>query len=125
MLSMAKIRKCVYPSPVYEAHFADNTYGRLSVWQPLGKPWDFERARRVLAAIYRKPVVDGYLEHDVADKPWLRVQDPAFSGEAVTETRKRGPSAKQVKAILYDVLAYVDGGTDETVLERARELLAA
>lgn len=124
MPSLAQIRKCVYPFPVYEAHFADNTVSRLSVWQPLGKPWDFDRARNCLASICRKPIVDGYLEHDVAHKPWVRVQDPVFSGEVV-ETRKRGPSAKQVKAVLQDVLAYLDGDADEKAIERARELLAA
>ena len=125
MPTLAQIRKCVYPFPVYEAHFADNTVGRLSIWQPAGKPWDFERARKTLATIYRKPVVDGYLEHDVPHKARVRLQDPAFGGEPVATTRKRGPTAKQVKTVLQDVLAYIEGQADETALERAKELLAA
>jgi hypothetical protein len=113
---MAKIRKCVYPYPTYEAHYMDGTYARMSVWQPKDKPWDFERFRRVLQQpmpggchVFMgppAPIVDGYLEHislatpkpGVPYRPSLRMRDPLFSGaEVVTPKRKpwRGSTEKQ------------------------------
>ena len=133
MTSLAKIRKCVYPFPVYEAHFADNTVLRMSVWQAAGKPWDFARCRKLLETSHSGGskvgpwpagvlIVDGYLEQDVPNKPWLRLRDPLFSGEeAAKRTRK-----PQAKVVLRQVLAYIDGEhSDAAVIEQARQLLAA
>lgn len=53
MISIARLRRCVYPSPVYECHFTDGTVSRLSVWQPLGKPWLFKRFRSVHTSLSR------------------------------------------------------------------------
>lgn len=88
--------RCMLPAPVYVATFDDNTVGRISFASPEGnKPYDFERGRNAAAVIFARPegapainavypmrtVVDGYVEHDVAGKPWIRVRDPQFSGE--------------------------------------------
>jgi len=124
---MAKY-KYVYPFPVYEAHYADGTYARMSVWQPIKKPWDFERFRRVLQQPMAwsfigppAPIVDGYLEHDAPGAPWLRVQDPLFSGAEVLPM-KRKPQAKKV---LRELLAFLDGETDNPeIMELARQIAA-
>ena len=89
MTSLAKIRKCVYPFPVYEAHFADNTVLRMSVWQAAGKPWDFARCRKLLETSHSGGskvgpwpagvlIVDGYLEHE-----WIRKMRSDFMGTAL------------------------------------------
>ena len=31
-------KKGLWPAPVYEAHFSDNTVGRMSFWSRAGKP---------------------------------------------------------------------------------------
>jgi len=52
---MAKIKRGIYPAPVYVAEFGDGTMGRASFWSPEGKPIDFERGRRVVATLYSRP----------------------------------------------------------------------
>ena len=114
MISMARIRRCVYPFPVYEAHFSDNTYSRMSVWSPLGKPWAFDRFRHVLSKSGRREIVDGYLEHDVAGKPWLRLQDPLFSGEVVATKAKKTSSAA-IRKWAETILEQIDSAPDPTM----------
>lgn len=106
----------LYPYPVYEAHFADNTVARISFWQQAGSPWDFARGRNMLARIYGKPVAGGFVEYDNPADNWLRVPD-TMSEPAKA---KRGPTAAHLKKLLADVL---DG--DSQAINRARELLAA
>lgn len=145
MTTLAKVRKGVYPRPVYEAHFSDKTYVRLSVWSPAGKPLAVDRARNLintmtgwtvthlptLCRIERgnltgKRLVRGYVEHDVPGQPWVRFLDPAFSPHAVIETAKaKRQTARRVKAILADLVAYLDGDGPDDALQRARDLIAA
>ncbi len=121
--SMAQIRKCVYPHPTYEAHFADGTVARMSFWSAAGKPWDFNRGWRVLATAYRKQIVAGYVEHDDQSKPWVRVADPFFTGEAVAVRRRKPKRYKETLAYLVD---WIDGEhEDESAIVAARALLAA
>ena len=106
--SLAVIRKCVYPYPVYEAHFSDNTVARLSFWSRAGKPLDVDRGRRLVGLIYSgKTAVDGFVEHDPADmaKPWYRARDPLYSGDPAPVTRKRGATAKQCRTVIERLLA--------------------
>ena len=90
--TLAQARKCLYPYPVYEAHFADNTVGRLSFWSPRNKPIDFDAGRAISEIIFGKAAINGFVERDVPGQPWLRVRDPRFSGEVI-ETVKR-PASK-------------------------------
>ena len=84
--------KCVYPYPVYEAHFEDNTVLRMNFWTKAGQPFDFATGRAHCEIAMLSPAVDGFIEHDVPGQPWLRVRDPRFSGEVI-ETAKR-PASK-------------------------------
>ncbi len=121
--SMTQIRKCVYPHPVYEAHFSDGTVARMSFWSQADKPWDFHRGWRVLATAYRKPIVAGYVEHDDPAKPWVRIPDPLFTGEAMAPQKRKPKRYKDTLAYLVD---WIDGEhDDEAALTAARNLLAA
>ena len=123
--SMAQIRKCVYPHPVYEAHFSDGTVARMSFWSAAGKPWDFNRGWRVLATAYRKQIVAGYVEQNPDDlrEPWVRIADPFFTGEAIAP-QKRKP--KRYKETLAYLVNWIDGEhKDESAIVAARALLAA
>ena len=127
METMAKLRKCVYPFPVYEAHYADGTYARMSVWQQEGKPWDFERFHRVLRQPMAwdfigppAPIVDGYLEHQ-AQTGQFRMQDPAFSGAEIVSMKRKPPA----KRVLRELLAFLDGEHDNAaILDLARQIAA-
>lgn len=65
----------LYPYPAYEAHFFDDTVGRVTFWQETGKPWDVLRARRLAESIYGKTVHFGFIEYDNPDQPWFRALD--------------------------------------------------
>ena len=92
--------KCIYPYPVYEAHFGDNTVLRMSFWSKAGQPFDFVTGRAHCEIAMLAPAVDGFIEHDDPSKPWLRVRDPHFSGEAVQTVRPRISKAKLQKMAL-------------------------
>ena len=130
MPTLAQMRKCVYPFPIYEAHFADGTVGRISVWQPLNKPWDWERFRKVAGHAFGltardpfrpgrrdvvpKRVVHGYLDRK-AGEPWLA--DPMTQ-----ETKKPRVNGK---ALVRDLLRVIDGGQcSPEILEQARKWAA-
>lgn len=53
MKSLAKLRRGVYPQPVYEAHFSDGTTQRMSFFSEKGKPIDTERGRRLINSLCR------------------------------------------------------------------------
>lgn len=165
MKTLAKIRKCVYPHPVYEAHWSDGTVSRLSFWSEKGKPVTGERGRRLVQAPSRwtptgitrfaryamgnpytggagnvsapytpitrgllsgKRLVRGYVEHDSPGKPWVRFVDPHFMPHPVPESAKaKRQTARQVKTILADLVAYLDGNGPDDALKRARDLIAA
>ncbi len=119
--------KCVYPYPVYEAHFADNTVLRMSFWTKAGQPFDFETGRAHCEIAMLSPAVDGFLEHDVPGKPWLRVRDPRFSGEAIEAIKPRINGARLKKAALAVVERAIVNGHDMPVIppEALRDLREA
>ena len=94
--------KCIYPYPTYECHFADNRVLRMSFWSKAGQPFDFEAGRAHCEIAMLSPAVDGFIEHDIPGKPWIRVRDPHFSGEAVepVKGKPRINGAKLKKAAL-------------------------
>lgn len=120
MTTLAQVRKCVYPYPVYEAHFADNTVARMSFYTQAGKPTDFERGRNLLARTYRKPVVGGYVEIDQPGKPWIRQADPMNA----PVTKPKRVTAKEARQALTDLLDWLDGNGHDGALETARTLAA-
>lgn len=139
--------KCVYPFPTYQATFADGMTVRLSVWQPDGKPWDFEHARESARIAWQEQEAwdrirgDNPKDNALARKWWTapRREAPAVISAFIehrTLGRFRDPldvvpvkakrtTVKDVKAALADVLAYLDGKHhDAAAIEAARELAA-
>jgi len=118
----------MYPYPVYEAHFADNTVLRLSFWTPINKPLDFAAGRAHCEIAMFAEAVDGFVEHDDPAKPWLRIRDPHFSGEAVEAVKPRINGAKLKKAALAVVERAIINGqgmpmVPGKVLQSLREAL--
>ena len=104
--TMAQVRKALYPYPVYEAHFADNTVARMSFWTKAGKPFDFASGRRCCELHRGMAAIAGFVEHDDPGKPWVRVADPYFTGEAV-EPEKAKPKATR-KEIIKELARITD-----------------
>ena len=144
MPTIATMRKCLCPAPVYEAHFDDNTYARLSFWTPQDKPIDPDGGRRVIEAmtgwtvthlptvcrieaglLTGKRLVRGYVEHDVPGRPWVRFVDPHFLPHTVAAPTAKRATAKEVKAALANVLAWIDRTGPADALAKAREMIAA
>ena len=100
----------LYPFPVYVAELADGTMRRMTFWQETGKPWNFERGRKLCGDITYW--ARGYIEHNG--------QRFADNGQTQPVKPKRGATAAQLKKLLASVL---DG--DGSAIEQARELLAA
>ena len=122
--------KCMYPYPVYEAHFEDNTVLRMSFWTKAGQPFDFVTGRAHCEIATLAPAVDGFIEHDVPGQPWLRVRDPHFSGAAVETVKPRINGVKLKKAALAVVERAIINGDDTPmipakVLQDLREALHA
>ena len=115
--------KCVYPYPVYEAHFADGTVARMSFWTPINKPFDFTLGAAHCELYRLAPAIDGYIEHDVPGQPWIRVRDPHFSGEAVEAIKPRINGAKLKKAALTIVEQSANGGITPKALQDLCEAL--
>lgn len=117
-ISASQLRKCVYPYPVYEAHFTDGSCQRMTVWQPLGKPWDFPRFRRLFSCLTRtrsKTIAYGLLHHG-----GLEYMDPMLP-EAAPVKR---PTARQYKDTLRDLLRSLDRGRpDAAIVAKAHELV--
>lgn len=115
--------KCMYPYPVYEAHFADNTVLRMSFWTKAGQPFDFVTGRTHCEIATLAPAVDGFIEHDMPGRPWLRVRDPRFSGEAVETVKPRINGTKLKKAALRIVEQSANGGITPKAVRDLREAL--
>ena len=127
--TMAALRKCVYPYPVYEAKLRiDGTFHpivpmrietlRLSFWSRLDKPLDVNLPRWLVAAFRPGvPMVNAWV-HD--KRTGERHRDPAFGPSALNSVngRKRGPTAKQCLGVIARL---VDG--DESAMNDARALL--
>lgn len=134
--------KGMWPAPVYEGHFSDNTVLRMSFWTEARKPYDLARARRLFAPgvplrictghwlpahLEGKRLVMGYLEHDVPDQPWIRFADPFFTGEAAPVPVRRTPrvTVRQARALIGELLADIETGeVRESLIDRARDLAA-
>ena len=121
--TMAQARKCLHPYPVYEAHFADRTVARMSFWTPAKGPIDHAAGRRACEAYKGVPAVNGFVEHDDPGKPWLRVRDPHFSGEAIETARPRINGTKLKKAALAVVEQIANGGITPKAAQDLREAL--
>ena len=114
--TMAQARKALHPFPVYEAHFADNTVLRMSFWTKAGQPFDFVTGRAHCEIAMLAPAVDGFIEHDDSSKPWVRVRDPRFSGEAIEAIKPRTNGVKLKKAALAVVERAISNGQDMPVI---------
>ena len=110
--TMAQVRKCLYPYPVYEARFTDGTVVRMSFWTKAGTPFDFASGRRSCELHKGMAAIAGFVEHDDPGKPWVRVADPYFTGEAVEPVKPRINGAKLKKAALALVKQSTVNGHD-------------
>ena len=122
----AKLRNCIYPFPVYEAHFDSGRVLRMSFWTPGNKPIDPERGRRLCSLSeedYGK-LVDGFVEHDALGKPWWRARDPHFSGETTAPAKPR-VTVKEARQVMARLLRVIEGASDADAIDRARQLIAA
>ena len=111
--SAAATKRCVYPFPVYEGQFSDGSTLRMSVWQPLGKPWDFEHCRRLFESLRSKELVSGAMHH-----AGELILDPM----SVTAAKAKRPGAKELRGVIRDLLAEI-GKSESVVARRARELV--
>ncbi len=120
-------RKCIYPYPTYEARFGDNRVLRMSFWSKAGQPFDFEAGRAHCEIAMLSPAVDGFVEHDVPGKPWIRVRDPRFTGEIIETVKPRINGVKLKKAALAVVERAIINGHDMPVIppETLRDLREA
>ena len=122
--TLAEVRKGLWPGPVYEAHFTDGTTGRMSFWSKAGKPFDFDRGRRVLAMCNAdKTIVAGYVERDAPREPWVRVPDPFFNGAVEQEAPRKRVTARQLRTALQAVLDTLPPASETVAASEARALL--
>ena len=120
---MAQNGKCVHPYPVDEGHFADGSVVRMSFWTPINKPIDFT-VGQINCELYKlAPVIDGFIEHDVPGKPWIRIRDPHFSGEAIETVKPRINGVQLKKAALRIVEQSTNGGITPKAVQDLREAL--
>ena len=120
---MTRNSKCVYPYPVYEAHFADNTVARMSFWTPINRPLDFTRGCAHCELYRLAPAIDGFIEVDDPVNGWSRTRDPHFSGEATETAKPRVNGAKLKKAALRIVEQSANGGITPKAVQYLREAL--
>ena len=106
------------PAPVYEAHFADGSVGRMSFWSKYGQPFDFTRGRQLCESAWGKRTIAGFVEHDTPASPFVRLPDPMQE----TAPKLKRTTAKQYRDALT---ALVDQALPSTALDHARELIAA
>ena len=128
--TLAQVRKALYPYPVYQAEFSEGSVLRMSFWTKAGKPFDFASGRRSCELHKGMTASAGFVEHDDPSKPWVRVADPHFTGEAGETVKPRINGVKLKKAALAVVERSIINGDDTPmipakVLQDLREALHA
>lgn len=143
----------IWPCPVYVAKFADGTDIRMSFSSPRGKPYDFDRGRRLVCQVIgnerrRKELLSGIGRLPTAwyDSPYLAlgtppatdivvahvehdgklVEDPFFSRSNVVSLPKRQSKAAADLAIAMRLLAKLEdafGSAFPEELAEAQEFL--
>ena len=152
-VTMASLRKSVYPSPVWRAHLSNGETLRLSFNCPGGASIDELAARaRFQAADFirwtgapRPACIGGridtpyprdlrilrlYLEdRRRPGEPWVVAGDDLDPWQDYTSFKRPRTTVKQVKAILADVLKLVNGAghtsAARATMEQAEQMLAA
>ena len=112
-MSHVQLSKCVYPYPVYEAHFQDGSSRRMSFWTKDGQALDFGRGRKLCQNGVE--MTHGLVIHGDGEIP-----DPHFTGEVPQAEKPKRKTAKQYRDALQGVLSGSPGA-----VEAARELVAA
>ncbi len=67
--SLAMIRKCIWPAPVYVGTFEDGSQCRMSFWSKEGKPLDIARGRRIVASTRAQDRMRWHFDQEEADRP--------------------------------------------------------
>ena len=152
-VTMASLRKSVYPSPVWQAHLSNGETLRLSFNCPGGISVDEIVARArfqaadfiqwtgapIPSCLRREPVapyprnlriIRLYLEdRRQPDKPFIIAGDDMDPWQDYTSFKRPRTTVKQVKAILAELVKLVNGAghtpAAKATLERAEQMLAA
>lgn len=151
-VTMASLRKSVYPSPVWQAHLSNGETLRLSFNCPGNVSVDELAARaRFQAADFIRwtgaPVPSGQVQRDAPyprdlrikrlyledrrrpDAPYVIVGHDLDPWQDWTGFKRPRTTVKQVKAILADVLQLVNGAghtpAAKTIIDQAEQVLAA
>ncbi|MCP4900090.1 MAG: hypothetical protein GY906_24230 [bacterium] len=82
--TLGQLRKGAWPPPVYVATLENGSTKRMAFWSQAGKPWDFERGRKLCQWVGKQAVVPGHVLWDGQVIP--------DTGEA--PQKKRTPSGK-------------------------------
>ena len=132
--TIGQLRKCVHPSPAYQAHLDDGTVFRMTFWA-------HDRATDQELVHYGRIGVDVIIEHGSArgrkliagyvedkrypGKPWL-VDDVSTPLEMMVSARKKRVTAQALRLVLGDLItAARNGGIKEDKLQEAEKLLVA
>ncbi len=144
--TIATVRNCIWPAPVYEARFRhrcvlNEMVLRMSFWQARKlKAWDCERGRNITMTAFAHQfpgweLIDGYVEHNPQSGPWVRERDPMFEPSNIVEMKPRRITAKQARETLAEAIRDVEqclrdvGWTSEAIerdakLSRYRQIAA-
>lgn len=122
MPTLAKIRKAVYPYPVYEAVFDDGTTTRRSFYA--SKRNELEMAAAGRASIMCSVENGGLLANKTLVRGVIEWNGKRWADVSHIEGGKT--KRRQAKTILKQLLAYLDGDhNDDSVIDVAREAIAA
>ena len=152
-VTMASLRKSVYPSPVWQAHLSNGEILRLSFNCPDGASIDEITARArfqaadfirwtgapIPSCLHREPetpysrdlrIMRLYLEdRRRPGEPWVVAGDDLDPWQDYTLFKRPRTTVKQVKAILADVLKLVNGAghtpAAKATIDQAEQVLAA
>ncbi len=136
--TIATVRNCVWPAPVYEARFRhrcvlNEMVLRMSFWQARKlKAWDHDRGRNVTMTAFARhfpgwELVDGYVEHNPQSGSWVRERDPMFERSNVVEMKPKRITAKQARETLAEAIRDVeqclrDAGWSREAIDRDAKL---
>ncbi len=138
MTTIATVRNCVWPAPVYEARFRHRCVLNemvlcMSFWQAKKlKHWDHDRGRNITMTAFARQfpgweLVDGYVEHNPQSGPRVRERDPIFEPSNLVEMKPNRITAKQARATLAEAIRDVeqclrDAGWTREAIDRDAKL---
>ena len=133
--TIGQLRKCVHPSPAYQAHLDDGTVFRMTFWAHYGATdQELIHYGRIGVDVViehasnrtRAHLFAGYVEDKrYPGKPWL-VDDVSTPLEVMLSAPKKRVTTQALRVVLGDLItAARNGGIQEDKLQEAEKLLAA